>query len=115
VGVRLRRGVGAAAVSDETMALAGDIAGLLYDHFFSSSRRWWTFSGDRYEIADDDQYAALGEDPTKLDLPLILVRESDGKFFQVDLDVSAQETTAAARLEQLEQLRKLRAGKAGTS
>lgn len=93
-------------MTDETVKLSGNISALLYDHFFGCLHGW-TFDGEHYEIADDQQYAALGEDIDG-DLPLILVRSSDGKFFEVELDATAWETTAKERKAANERARKMR-------
>lgn len=94
-------------MSDETQRLDGQITGALYEHFFDAMHGW-TFGGERYEIADDVQYAALGEDPRADDLPLILVRQSDGAYFEVDLWASVSRTTPEQRDEHRRQLMAMR-------
>ncbi len=94
-------------MTDETMNLSGRISQAMYDHFFGSLRGW-TFDGEHYDVADDQQYEHLGEDIDASDLPLILVRKSDGKFFEVDIDASVWETTAEERREKNEQAARMR-------
>jgi hypothetical protein len=68
--------------------------------------------GEDYEVADDEQYKALGEaDKDGLpaaDAPLILFRKSDGRFFEVELDATVWETTVEERQAQRARLIKMR-------
>lgn len=68
--------------------------------------------GEDYEVADDEQYAALGEaDKDGLpaaDAPLILFRKRDEKFFEVELDATVWETTVEERQAQRARLAKMR-------
>lgn len=95
----------------DARTLAGWIVAAWYDDCFS---RLWPLhvDGEDYEIADEDQYKALGEadeDGHVLsDAPLILVRKSDGVFFEVELDAHAWETSVAAREAQRAVLTKMR-------
>lgn len=91
--------------------LAGWIVQAWYEDFFN---RLWPLhiDGETYEIADDEQYKALGEvdkdGMVPSDAPLILVRQSDGKFFEIELDATARETTVEEREAQRARLRKMR-------
>jgi hypothetical protein len=74
--------------------LAEDIIVGMFEHFGS-----WHFGRDEYELASEDQYRALGEEPCSDDTPLILCRKRDGAFFEVEIDVTARETSAQSRQE----------------
>lgn len=63
---------------------------------------------ETYRLGDENEYAALGEAAYAPDAPLILVRESDGLFFEVDFDASAWNTTAAERQAQREHHERMR-------
>lgn len=67
--------------------------------------------GETYEFADDEQYAALGEADEDgyppPDAPLIMVRKSDGRFFEVELDATVWETTVEEREARRELHRKM--------
>lgn len=65
--------------------LDAQVTGHLFEHFFDSTSGRWTFGGQVYRLADDVQYASLGEDADADDLPLVLVRDGDGAMFEVDL------------------------------
>lgn len=65
--------------------LDAQVTGHLFEYFFDSTSGRWTFGGQVYRLADDVQYAALGEDPDDDDLPLILVRDGDDAMFEIDL------------------------------
>lgn len=94
-------------MTEESMELAGQITGALYDFFFSHLGRF-RFGAEEYDIADEQQYASLGENALRADAPLILVRRSDGKFFEVELDASAGETTAEERQADRERMQQIR-------
>lgn len=50
-----------------------------------------------YECASEEQYAEMGEDDlSDPSLPLIIVRD-DGKFYEIEIEVFAYETTAEQR------------------
>lgn len=63
---------------------------------------------ETYRLATESQYAALGEAAYTHDAPLILVRETDGLMFEVELDATAWNTTAAERQEKRDLHRKMR-------
>jgi hypothetical protein len=50
----------------------------------------WTIMGERFDLADEDQLRARGYDPMSAD-PLVVVRKSDGKCFELEVDVTATE------------------------
>lgn len=77
--------------------LDAQVTGYLVDHFIGSGPGRWTFGGEVYHLADDVDYAALGEDPEAADFPLILARKSDGAFFEVDIWATARRTTPEQR------------------
>jgi hypothetical protein len=82
-------------MSDDTMRLAGDIGWGLAEHFCNAYRH--RINGQEYDMPEDDQWEALGEDPGATDCPIILVRKSDGKFFEVDIEVTVKETSPEQR------------------
>jgi hypothetical protein len=94
-------------VTDETMRLSAEIAGGLGDYMFNHNGPH-RLGGEQYDIATDEQYEMLGEDVTATDLPLVLVRRSDGKMFEVELDAHIYETTPEQRKARAGQLRQLR-------
>jgi hypothetical protein len=93
-------------MSDDTMRIAASITSDWNDHMFSRPGPW-QIGGERYDLADDEQYDALGEDVTRTDLPLILVRQGDGQFFEIDLDVMVSPTSAQQRAAHREVLREM--------
>jgi hypothetical protein len=94
-------------MTDETMRLAAQITAGLTEEMFNHNGPH-RIEGHEYAIATDEQYEALGEDVTATDLPLILCRRSDGKFFEVELDAMVYETTPVQRKSRAEQLRQYR-------
>lgn len=78
--------------------LDGELTALLYEYLFDAGHGW-TIGGQRYEVAGDAQYAALGEDVSDPDgdCPLILARQSDGALFEIDLWATARRTTPEQR------------------
>jgi hypothetical protein len=85
-------------VTDEDR-LAGQISEELTESITFASRRL-RYGGEEYDCPDEDEWEALGEDPSDPGCPLILRRVSDGKFFEVDIDVTVWETTPRQREEQ---------------
>jgi hypothetical protein len=78
-----------------------------------ASRLWpLRVDGEIYEVCDDGQYEALGEadkDGYPLaDAPLILVRKSDGRFFEIGFDAHVEETSPEARGAHREHLTRMR-------
>jgi len=84
-------------VTDEDR-LASQISEALTESITFASRRL-RYGREEYDCPDEDEWAELGEDPSSPYCPLILRRESDGKFFEVDIDVTVWETTPAQREE----------------
>jgi hypothetical protein len=93
-------------MSDDTMRLAGWFAAGLYEDAMNHNGPW-RHGGETYRVASDEQYAALGEDVTAVDLPLIVVRASDGKMFEVELDAHVTETSIEQREQQRERFREM--------
>lgn len=87
-------------MSDETFELSATIGWGLQEHFCDGPHRR-LYAGHEYETPTDEQWAALGEDPGAMDCPLIIYRPSDGKFFEIWVDVTVQETSPEIRAKQL--------------
>jgi len=61
-------------------------------------------AGDAYEMASEEQYAELGEtDMADPSLPLIVRRQSDGAYFEIELDAYVWPTSPEARRKAREQ------------
>jgi hypothetical protein len=76
----------------------------LYEHFFNHLGPFEYMDIGTFELPDDDELRALGEDPDDENgsSVLILRRESDGRYFEIGINVTAWETTAAERREDRE-------------
>jgi hypothetical protein len=96
-------------MTDETLDIECDITEAAYGRFWDATRPL-TLTGGDCTVCDDEQYAALGEtdlnDPA---LPLIIFRARDGKFFEVEINVSVRETTPEKREAEREYYRKMAA------
>ena len=94
-------------MSDETMDLSGRISAALMEYMFNHNGPH-RIAGEEYGLATDEQYKSLHEDVTATDLPLVLVRRSDGQMFEVEVDAHVSETSPELRQEQMEHYRQMR-------
>lgn len=94
-------------MTEDTMTLASLITAGLTEGLFNHNGPH-RIAGEEYDVASDEQYKALYENPMAPDLPLILVRRSDGAFFEIEVDVTATQTSPEQRAAHLEYLRKMR-------
>lgn len=93
-------------MSEEIMRISASLSADWWQHIWDMHRPEWRINGQTYRLADEEQYEELGEDPDADDLPVILFRETDGKFFEVDFEAFVNETSAESRKAQLERLQR---------
>lgn len=82
-------------MTSNAMRVAAQIVGAWYTHCLEHEH--WSFHDGAYRPASEEEYRALGEDLYAEDAPLILTRESDGTFFEVELDATAWQTSPEER------------------
>jgi len=97
-------------VSEETMRISASLSADWWQHVWNLSRPEWRINGQAYKLAEPEQYEELGEDPDADDLPVILFRPADGRFFEVDFEAIVHETSAESRKAQAERLRRMGSG-----
>ena len=81
----------------ETQRLSGDVSQHIFDVWcgdFGDLR----FGGEKFRRADDEDIERLGLDTDDPYL-LIIIRESDGKGFEVELEASVYEVKSMAQRE----------------
>lgn len=70
----------------ETQKLSGDISQYLFDEWCQSYGDF-TFGGQKYRAACDEEFEALGYGSDDVST-LVVIRESDGKAFEVELEAN---------------------------
>lgn len=81
----------------ERMRLSGDLSGLAYQYLCDQlGYGGRTIDGEKYELADEKEYAALGYNPEDPWGPLVVRRQSDGQCFELDIEVDAHRVQAKA-------------------